>query len=275
MGFAQRLPEPPLDASIAMLWDWDMPYTAGGSAQQLERVLPQPGGQLIINLHEDETRVYTDDDERRCIRSSGSVLGGPMLRSEIIDTAEQIRVMGVVFKPGGSHALTGEDAATLAGHDTNLFDLFGHAATQLREQLLHTADAGARLRVLEQWLRGCWHRPAPDAVVTHAINALSHTPQVLRIAQLARDAGMSDRRFGLLFQRQVGMNPKQYARLLRFRAVVDLAHGQAGVNWSHVAADCGYSDQAHLSHEFRRFAGITPTAFMASSGPYMNHLPLD
>jgi AraC-like DNA-binding protein len=47
------------------------------------------------------------------------------------------------------------------------------------------------------------------------------------------------------------------------------------VNWSHVAADCGYCDQAHLTHEFAHFAGVTPTAFMAARGPYANHLLLD
>ena len=271
MGFAQRLPAPPLDALIASLWDWDMPPTT----HRYERVLPQAGGQLVINLHEDETRVYTDDAERRCIRSSGSVLGGPMLRSEIIDTAEQVRVMGVVFKPGGAHALTGEDAAALSGHDINLFDLFGYAATQLREQLLELTDATARLRLLEQWLRSRWCRPALNADVSYALTQLARAPQVQRIAQLARDAGMSERRFGLLFKRQIGMNPKQYARLLRFRTVVEQVHSQPTVNWSHVAADGGYCDQAHLSHEFRRFAGITPAAFMAARGPYLNHLPLD
>ena len=61
MGFLQYLPQSPLDALTAKVWDWDMPPTA----HRYERVLPQPGAQLIINLHEDETRVYTDDAARR------------------------------------------------------------------------------------------------------------------------------------------------------------------------------------------------------------------
>ena len=84
MGFTQRRPAAPLDALIETIWDWDMP----AAAHQFERVLPQPGAQLIINLCEDETRIYTDEPQRRCLRSSGSVLGGPRLISQIIDTAE-------------------------------------------------------------------------------------------------------------------------------------------------------------------------------------------
>ncbi len=271
MGFHHCQPGPPLDALIAKVWDWDMP----AAAHHYERVLPQPGAQLIINLHEDETRVYTDDDARRCIRSSGSVLGGPTLHSEIIDTAEQIRVMGVVFRPGGAHALTGEDATRLTGRDIDLADLFGRRATLLRQQLLETTSAHERLRTLAGWLRQLLRSTALEPAVTHALAALAELPQVTRIPWLARDAGLSERRFVLLFQRQVGMRPKHYARLMRFRAVVTQAQGQPTVNWSHVAADCGYCDQAHLTHEFRRFAGITPGAFMAARGPYPNHLPLD
>ncbi|HZX69715.1 MAG TPA: helix-turn-helix domain-containing protein [Rhodanobacter sp.] len=271
MGFLQYLPEPPLDALIAKLWDWDMPP----AAHHYERVLPQPGAQLIINLHQDETRVYTDDEARRCIRSSASVLGGPTLRSEIIDTAEQVRVMGVVFHPGGAHALTGEDACTLTGRDIDLADLFGRSTDLLREQLLETDSARARLRILMQWLRRRMQSTALHPAVTHALGALAEVPQINRIPLLARDAGLSERRLGVLFQRQVGMRPKRYARLLRFRDVVTQAHSHASVNWSRVAADCGYCDQAHLTHEFREFAGVTPTAFMAARGPYPNHLPMD
>lgn len=270
MGFLQCVPDPPLGQWIAKVWDCDM----SPAAHRYERVLPQPGAQLIINLHENETRVYTDDDARRCIRSSACVLGGPTLRSEIIDTSEQIRVMGVVFGPGGAHAFTGEDATALIGRDIDLADLFGRAALILRERLLETPTARGRLCVLMRWLRQSMHSTVVDPLVNHALAALASTPRVDRIASLARDAGVSERRLATLFQHQVGMRPKRYARFLRFRAVVEHAQTRAQVNWSHVAADCGYCDQAHLTHEFRQFSGVTPTAFMAARGPYMNHLPL-
>ncbi|THD06574.1 helix-turn-helix domain-containing protein [Rhodanobacter lindaniclasticus] len=271
MGFQYCQPGAPLDKLIAKVWDWDMPP----AAHRHERVLPQPGAQLIINLHEDETRVYTDDAARRCIRSSACVLGGPTLRSEIIDTAEQIRVMGVVFRPGGAHALTGEDATTLIGRDIDLGDLFGRAAALLREQLLEIAAPHDRLRLLTGWLERRLYSTALHPAIAYALDRLSDAPQVQRIAPLVREAGLSERRFGLLFQRQIGMRPKHYTRLLRFRAVVDHAAAQPTVNWSQVAADGGYFDQAHLTHEFRQFAGVTPSAFMAARGPYSNHLPLD
>ena len=271
MGHHAVVPAPPLDALVSRLWDWDMPP----AAHHYERVLPVPGASLIINLHEDETRVYSDDAERRCLRAPAAVIGGPCLRSQVIDTAEQVRVMGVVFRPGGAHAFTGEDHEALVGRDIGLEDIFGASARQLRERLLHTHGGPARLRVLEQWLLAHLHAPQLAPEVRYALDRIGRCPQVARIGALVRETGLSEYRFGRLFRRQVGMGPKRYARLLRFRAVVEAVYRSDKVDWSGVAIDGGYGDQAHLVHEFREFAGMTPTAFMAARGPYSNHLPLD
>jgi len=271
MGHHVVVPAPPLDAFVSHLWDWDMPP----AEHHYERVLPVPGAALIINLHEDETRVYSDEPERRCTRAPAAVIGGPCLRSQIIDTAEQVRVMGVVFLPGGAHALTGEDHAVLAERDIGLEDLFGYSAHQLREELLNTADASTRLAVLERWLVARMRMPRLAPEVLYALDALGRGPQVARIGTLVKYTGLSEYRFGKLFRRQVGMGAKRYARLVRFRGVVDAVYRCAAVDWSGVAADGGYVDQAHLVREFRDFAGVTPTGFMAARGPYPNHLLLD
>lgn len=271
MAFHQRLPAPPLDVLVEKLWDWDMPP----AAHHYERVLPQPGAQLIINLYEDQTRVYSDDAARRCLVSSGSVLGGLQLCSQIIDTAEQIRVMGEGFRPGGAGALTGEDMEAIAGGDVDLAGLFGGQASTLRQRLLETVEPRDRLALLERWLRERGRLPRLEPCVAHALAWLERTPRAVRIGGLVRETGVSERRLARLFRRQVGYGPKRYARLLRFRAVVAQVHGLPNVDWAGVAADGGYCDQAHLAHEFRRFAGITPGAFMAARGLHLNHLPLD
>ncbi|MBE1162706.1 DUF6597 domain-containing transcriptional factor [Dyella acidiphila] len=270
MGMLRIVPAPPLASLIEAIWDWEMP----AGAFRYERILPDPCTGLIINLLEDETRVYRDDHTRYCERASGSVIGGPYRQSWLIDTAEQVRVMGVNFRPGGAHALIGLNAEELARCDINLQDLFGATARRLRERLLETRLPSQRVAVLEQWLRQLTPEPSCDAAILHAVAALGRMPDVPSIAQLQRDSGYSAHRFGLLFRRHVGMTAKQYARLMRFRAVVDLAQPAARIDWARMAAAGGYCDQAHLAHEFRRFAGITPSEFAALRGPYLNHLPL-
>jgi AraC-like DNA-binding protein len=270
MGFLRIVPAPPLASVIEAIWDWDMPT----DAFRYERILPGPGTGLIINLLEDETRVYRDDATRHCTRASGSVIGGPYRHSWIIDTAEQVRVMGVNFRPGGVHALIGLNAEELAHCDINLEDMFGSRARLLRERLLETAAPAQRLALLEQWLRRLTEQPSWDATILHAVAMLARAPDVPSIGRLQRESGYSAYRFGLLFRRHIGMTAKQYARLMRFRTVVDMAYGEQQVDWAHIAIEGGYCDQAHLSHEFQRFSGMTPTEYATLRGPYLNHLAL-
>ena len=270
MGFLRIVPAPPLASVIEAIWDWDMP----ADALRYERILPSPGAGLIINLLEDETRVYQDDETRHCIRASGSVIGGPYRHSWIIDTAEQVRVMGVIFRPGGVHALIGLSAEELGQRDINLDDMFGVSARNLRSRLLETVYPMQRLTLLEQWLHTLRDEPIWDATILHAVATLARVPDVPGIGKLQRESGYSAHRFGLLFRRHVGMTAKQYARLMRFRAVVNMAHSTEQIDWVRVAVDGGYCDQAHMSHEFRRFAGMTPSEFAATRGPYPNHVPL-
>jgi AraC-like DNA-binding protein len=270
MGFLRIVPVPPLASIIEAIWDWDMP----ADAFRYERILPGPSTGLIINLLEDETRVYRDDATRQCVRASGSVIGGPYRQSWIIDTAEQVRVMGVNFRPGGAHALIGLNAEELAQCDINLEDMFGLSAKQLRERLLEATAPAQRLALLEHWLRRLTEQPTWDTTILHAAAMLAHIQDVPSIGRLQRESGYSAHRFGLLFRRHIGMTAKQYARLMRFRAVVDLAYQEQQVDWARIAVEGGYCDQAHLSHEFRRFSGMTPTEYAALRGPYPNHLAL-
>lgn len=63
------------------------------------------------------------------------------------------------------------------------------------------------------------------------------------------------------FKRQVGVAPKQFCRLTRFRALFEAVYSSPRVDWAAAAVDCGYYDQAHLIAEFKEFTGLTPTEF--------------
>jgi AraC-like DNA-binding protein len=82
------------------------------------------------------------------------------------------------------------------------------------------------------------------------------------VRTLARDAGVSERTLERRTRAATGFGPAELRRLVRFRRALRL-HDAGVTNWATVAADAGYSDQPHLVREFRRFAGLTPTAWQA------------
>ncbi|MEP7042128.1 MAG: AraC family transcriptional regulator [Dokdonella sp.] len=268
MAFVQHTPALPLHDSIESIWDWRV---APGEFR-LERILPAPGSSLIINLLEDESRVYADDAGLDCKRSAGAVLSGQFTESFVIDTHEQVSVIGVMFKPAGACSFFRERMDLLGNRHTDLEALVGSDGPRLRERLLQMPSAQQRLAAVESWLRRRCTQFTAHAAVGYALDALQRCPQIQRIDALVRDSGLSQRRFSTLFREQIGVGAKQYARMLRFRCAV--AHARPQVDWSRVAADCGFHDQPHLNREFRTFSGMTPSLYLARKGAYTNHIAL-
>lgn len=268
MNFVSMVPTAPLSGLVQQLWDWE----AAPQPDGLERLLPMPSAALIINLSEDESRVY--DENRQCHRYLGAALDGPRNLSSIIDTREQVAVMGVVFRPGAAAGFFRERMDTLVNRCVNLEDLAGNEAGYLRERLLEAGTASRRLRTLLAWLmRRRSDTPAVPGSITHALAALEHRPAVATLISTARELGISPRGLGEQFRQHVGMTPKRYLRLQRFHRVVARAATASERDWADIALECGYFDQAHLSHEFREFCGMSPTEF-ARQGYWSRHISL-
>jgi AraC-like DNA-binding protein len=79
---------------------------------------------------------------------------------------------------------------------------------------------------------------------------------MLRITQLASDLNMSQRHFLRGFKTAYGIGPKHFARLLRIEQEVEARLRGAG--WTEIAHDSGFSDEAHLSHDFNAVMGMAP-----------------
>ncbi len=268
MQFLSLIPQAPLSHLVEMIWDWEAAF----HSHRLERVLPVANAGLIINLAEDQTRVY--DEQYRCTRFSGSTLDGPRTRSNIIDTEEQVAVMGVVFRPAGAARFFRERMDRLANDSVDLENLAGNNAILLRERLLEADSPRRRLALLMQWLEKRASPAASTNPIQHALTVLDSDPRIGALTAAARDLGWSPRQLGERFRQQVGITPKRYLRLRRFHRVIATTGARERIDWAGVSLDCGYHDQAHMAHEFREFAGLSPAAFSRQRGAYGHHIAL-
>jgi AraC-like DNA-binding protein len=269
MDFRARVPPPPLDAFVAVVWA----CRSEPGPHRLERVMPSGGAQLIVNLKEDQTRLYDPERPGKPIVTAGSVLSSAQTRYQVIDTSEQEFVAGVAFKPGGSAVFMRTPAHEVSDVDVPLEEIWGRArAATLRDQLLASQSLDAMLEVLEAALCRSWTRRSLHPAVSYALAAFDHAPQTTSIAAVTDRVGLSAKRFIERFKGEVGLTPKRYCRVRRFqRALIETDRGPQA-DWASVALDCGYFDQAHFIRDFRAFSGITPTAYEAARTTFHNHV---
>lgn len=269
--FLHHIPAPPLSDFVKVLWL----YEGAPRPHTKERILPDGSMELVINLREDQVRVYDRDDFNRCETRRGAVIVGPHSHFFVIDTAEQMSVAGVHFKPGGAFPFFGLPAGELQDEHVSLDTLWGSAAADLREQLLAAPTPAAKFRTLERaLLRQARLALERHPAVAFALRQFSGIPRARSVSEVSEQIGLSARRFIRVFSDEVGLTPKLYCRVRRFQKVLRRVGLGKEVDWAGVALDCGYFDQAHFIHDFRAFSGINPTTYLAQRTEHLNHVPL-
>lgn len=267
MRFVVHQPSAALAPFVQSMWLFEAEL-----AHARERVLPSGQMQLLVNLAEDELRAWRGEDFSRLDRVRGAAMTSAYDRAVAIDTAEQRRIVGVVFHPGGARPFLSCPASALRGMDVGLEELWGVAGRRVRERLLEAGDAPAIFHVLESILHEQRDRALElDGAIAFAVRAFEGDAPV---GEVSERLGVSPRRFIAAFRDQVGLTPKRYARVRRFHRVLGRVDAGRGVRWADVAVECGYYDQAHLIRDFRAFAGLRPSEYAPRSADERAHVIL-
>jgi AraC-like DNA-binding protein len=175
------------------------------------------------------------------------------------------RAVGVKFRPGGFRPFVAFDVAALTGTDRTVQDMFGSAGTALAEAIEATPDDRAATGVMEDFLRA--RRPAPDPnveLIARLAREMLRDPGLTRVDELAARAELSPRSLQRLFRRYVGVSPKWMLQRYRLHEAAErVAEGRVD-DWTALALDLGYADQAHFINDFRALVGRTPGEYAAA-----------
>jgi AraC-like DNA-binding protein len=173
----------------------------------------------------------------------------------------------------GAFALLGVTMDELANRVVPAADVCRLNVDSLVDRLLGVPGWPERMAILDETLsRTMASGPRLSPEVAWVDAQLRAHPETARIGHLAEAIGWGRSRLVDRFRREVGLPPKTVARVLRYRqAVGRLTSGASGPSGpsrslADVATASGYADQAHFNRDFRAFASMTPTEFLASLG---------
>ncbi|MFD4584071.1 DUF6597 domain-containing transcriptional factor [Streptomyces sp. NPDC058434] len=281
--FRRRTPAPPLRPYLEHYWlvDWDLPEP------YVTHVVPHPSVNAVFQRYGDE-------------EPWGEVAGiGLGLFTRKLEGRG--RVCGVQFRPGGFRPFApGRPVSAWTGRRVAAADVFtaapvgpaGGPAPVDVAAVVVPDEEDARVAALDAFLLAL--RPEPDPQADHAMALVERVRTdrtIRRVAQLAAAEGMSPRTLQRLFAAYVGVGPKWVILRYRIHEALERAEADsraadgagrtaepgaegagprsrgAEPDWAALAAELGYSDQAHLVRDFTATVGVPPTAYAATRTP--------
>lgn len=245
--YAERAPAAELQGWILNHWGFEV--RVGGPAPPPHHVPPDGCTSLVVVCPQEGAPTQV-------------TVSGPWVEPLVVYARPGSRYRGFRCRPDTGGLILGCDPARLVNRVQPAGPLLGSLAEQLGRELAAAADMDASAAIVNRLLLPHVRAlPEPDALVRLVVTRLWGSGGQDPVSALAQSAGVSPRTLLRRFRRATGLSPKRYARIARlWRA----AHGLLREDlppWARLAAEAGYADQAHLSHEFSQLTGLSPSAF--------------
>ncbi|MBJ6759454.1 AraC family transcriptional regulator [Myxococcaceae bacterium JPH2] len=245
------------------------------SAPLLSRRRELPAPQVVVIFEFGPPLRVSSSGSEACVQHhAGGFIAG--VDDSFTVTEHDGRQAGVQVNltPLGGRLLLGVPMRELARRVVALPDVL-REQRGLADRLANAPSWDARLDAVEQALLARLDSArTPCAPITWAVQRIEATTGRVRVGALTEALGYSRKHLNTLFQEHVGLSPKLYAELVRFESLTQRLKSGARESWATLAFDLGFADQAHLSREVRRFAGVSPTEARALlAGPFAEPLP--
>ncbi len=213
----------------------------------------------FVAAHEGQSLVLPDGRCDIILRSTLAqpdvvtpIITGPATQPYCVPHKKGDLWSGLRLRPQFGGALWGDELR--AAQDTVLR---GEAAYALLPGLEQICAEHAPVAALAQKI-SAWPSVSADAKLRRALDLLHLTGGRLQIEALAQYVTCSPRHLARAFAAHVGLSPKTYAQIVQFHRAFRLLKG-TGAQIAALALEAGYSDHAHLTRAFRRYAGLAPS----------------
>ncbi len=212
-----------------------------------------------------EHRVLPDGCEDIVFQKGGPLVAvGAMTRARVYMVGAGYEALGARFHPGMARAFLRTPGNELTDRSPDLSAVWGARGERLARRMGAAGNAREAMRLLEEELRpgdGDW-----GAARRMTLWVVERGGRV-RVDDLARCAGLSERHLRRIFLERTGLTPKMFCRVVRFRsAVSSVAARDRSVGWAERALELGYYDQSHMANEFRELSGLAMADFSKTVG---------
>jgi AraC-like DNA-binding protein len=199
-----------------------------------------------------------------------ALLVGQQEYRQTFQLSHEFLMIDVMFQPGAFYKLLGIPMTEFLNKHVDAELLFGQEIRDVNEQLANTSCYETMFSIIEKFLLEKIKKVKDNL---HPIDKIGQfildNPISFNLDSIAKQACLSHRQFERRFVQQVGITPRLYQRMGRFRKAFELKLRYRELSWLDIAWQTGYADYQHLVKDCRQFSGNTPTQLIQEQ----NHSP--
>jgi AraC-like DNA-binding protein len=230
------------------------------STPEPQPVVPDGCAEIVLNLADRFQRFAATSSEMQ----PQSMVVGQLTEAVVIAPSGGVDIVGIRLQPWGASSILPVPAVELRDVLVPLDTVAAGMARDLPDALYEQTDPVTRVATVFRYLAQ-HRRGTPAQATTRArsiVNEATRSTGPMTVRALAARLGLGERRVERELDRYVGLGPKMLLRIARFQRALAVARSDENLSWSAVAARTGFFDQAHLTHEFKRFAACTPSEYL-------------
>jgi len=221
-------------------------------------ILPTTCMDMLFHYRDQFIQHHEDGD---CTEPT-SYLCGQLTRPLTVSAAGRTGIVIVSLYPWALPAFTRVNSSMFTDSSVPLSELFcPDLIEEVQDRIFYSQDVNERISVVERFLLKVLRAPGVNCLEVCAINRINEAMGSIRIGQLAGSLDISPRQLNRRFLQVVGLSPKKFSAINRFQKALLFKH--SGWSTGEVLAETGYYDQAHLIHDFQRYAQSSPEQFFS------------
>lgn len=262
------LPSPELQDYIATYSILEIPE--GKTESYFSPPLAMSG--IIINIVNSKGAV-TSRIKDRDFFTANAVVTGQVTSPVYGDLVGEVKSIMIFFKASGMHRLFGNDLSELTNTSKVLSEFLGeNEAALLWKDLTSHYDNQKQVDILNDFFRKRIATGEKDNKFEKVLAYIHEKQGDVSINEILEKSYYPRKTLERHFKKKVGLSPKVYAQIYRFKCLIKFLERNPEITWSQLASESGYFDQSHMNRYVKEYLQVSPNSLVKLDMEYINYL---
>ncbi|MBN4071146.1 AraC family transcriptional regulator [Crocinitomix catalasitica] len=254
MIFEQAEPTEFLSDIVKSFWMVD---SEDDCSVRTEKIVPDGYPEMIFHYKS----PYRINIRNQWQLQTPNLIAGQLTNYFFLESTGCSGMFAIKFQPWALNKLFGIDMSKITDRVISIEGGLLTVLAPLRDLLVNEISFEERVKNAEIWItKFIEANKLKNSYSEKSILQIMKRHAAISVDDLVIQSGLNRRTLERYFQKEIGISPKFYCRIIRFSKIFRHVCREKP-NWSDISFAAGYYDQSHFIRNFKEFTGEEPSKY--------------